>query len=124
MQRQDHTLVEQCLACSKLYSWLLHLSGMGVLLDLQHILQPCLLQTAESHHVGVLCCSTAKDIFTVLKSHLASVQALKRFVAAAAAAESSSDLPELAQRLVMAQIQRALAATNLAVRQVCWWPII
>ena len=33
---------------------------MGVLLDLQHILQPCLLQNAESHYVGVLCCSTAK----------------------------------------------------------------
>ena len=47
------------------------------------------------------------------------VQALTRFVAAAAAAGPTSNLPELAQRLVMVQIQRALAATNLAVRQVC-----
>ena len=86
-----------------------------------HVLQPACFHAAESYHVGVLQPCRGRIVVPNVAPPI--VQALTRFVAAAAAAEPTSDLPELAQRLVMAQSQQALAATNLAVRQVCLWPI-
>ena len=121
-------MVQHDLALSKLYCWLLHLSGMRVLLDLLPVCYRCLSSYCCKSPCGCAVLQSCRGRrFIATNQHyikapnltLPTVQALARFVAAAAAAEPPSDLPELAQRLVMAQIQRALAATNLAVRQVC-----